>query len=130
MSDGGGSHTIGVGRSCHPRPVPATVLIVDDHAGFRASARRLLEADGYTVLGEAEDGATGLAAAAALRPDVVLLDVALPDGSGFDIARDMTAPVVLTSTRDWAADLVAASGARGFVGKADLSGAALAAVLA
>ncbi len=106
------------------------MLIVDDHAGFRASARRLLEADGYTVVGEAADGAAGLAAAAALRPDLVLLDVALPDTSGFDVAGAFTAPVVLTSSRDWAADVVAASGARGFVGKADLSGAALAAVLA
>ena len=109
--------------------VVATVLIVDDHAGFRASARRLLEADGYAVVGEAADGAAGIAAAIALRPDLVLLDVALPDASGFDVARAMGVPVVLTSSREWAPDLVAASGARGFVGKADLSGAALAAVL-
>jgi DNA-binding NarL/FixJ family response regulator len=110
--------------------VSATVLIVDDHAGFRASARRLLEAEGYAVIGEAVDAAAGIAAAAALRPDVVLLDVALPDTSGFDAARRMGAPVVLTSSRDWSPELVAASGACGFVPKDALSGAAIARLLA
>lgn len=106
-----------------------SVLIVDDHAGFRATARRLLEAEGYTVVGEAADGAAAVAAVAALAPDVVLLDVALPDASGFDVARRLAAPVVLTSSRDWADDLVAASGARGFVPKAQLSGEVLASFL-
>ena len=58
--------------------VPMSVLIVDDHARFRARARRLLEAEGYAIVGEAQDGASGLAAAEELRPDVVLLDVHLP----------------------------------------------------
>jgi DNA-binding NarL/FixJ family response regulator len=113
-----------------------SVLIVDDHPSFRAVARLLLEADGYRVVGEAEDGARALAACAELRPDVVLLDVNLPDIDGFDVAARLTghddAPaVVLTSSRDGAdfGPLVARSGARGFVPKADLSGAAIAALV-
>jgi DNA-binding NarL/FixJ family response regulator len=117
------------------RTVPATVLIVDDHPSFRASARRLLEAEGYQVVGEAPDGESAIASAAALAPDLVLLDVALPDLDGFEVARRLTAhgdlAVVLTSSRDWSAigSLVADSGARGFVAKDDLSGAALAALV-
>ena len=118
--------------------MPATVLIVDDHPSFRASARRLLEAEGFSVVGEAPDGAAALASVAALAPQVVLLDVALPDLDGFEVARRLTASagggpaVVLTSSRDWASigTLVADSGARGFVAKDDLSGAALAALVA
>jgi len=115
--------------------VTRTVLIVDDHPSFRASARAILEADGFTVVGEAEDGAAGLEALRRLRPDVVLLDVQLPDMTGFDVCvecgdLDATA-IVLTSSRD-AADfgsLIASSGARGFVPKAELSGAAVVALL-
>ena len=82
-----------------------TVLIVDDHPGFRASARRMLAADGYRVVGEAQDGRSGIAAARALRPDIVLLDVLLPDLDGFEVAAALTgaddAPiVVLTPSRD------------------------------
>jgi DNA-binding NarL/FixJ family response regulator len=113
-----------------------TVLVVDDHAGFRSRARMLLEADGYEVIGEAGDGATAVAEAARLRPDVVLLDVQLPDVDGFDVAAQMTedgpAPaVVLTSSRDWSdsAELILRSGARGFVPKDQLSGAAVAELL-
>ena len=117
--------------------MPGTVLIVDDHAGFRASARRLLEAEGYEVIGEAVDGAGAVDAASLLSPDLVLLDVALPDFDGFEVARRLTATpggpqIVLTSSRDWSAlpDLVVSCGARGFVSKADLSGAALMALTA
>ncbi len=113
------------------------VLIVDDHPGFRASARRLLEADGLAVVGEAADGESALSAAAALDPDVVLLDVQLPGLDGFEVARRLTRSpgspaVVLTSSRDWSehGGLVLGTGARGFVSKADLSGAALSALVA
>jgi len=109
-----------------------TVLIVDDHPGFRTSARRVLEADGYQVVGEAHDGRSGIAAAGALRPDIVLLDVHLPDLNGFEVAATLTGPddapiVVLTSSRDGRDfnGMITRSGARGFVAKADLSGAAL-----
>jgi DNA-binding NarL/FixJ family response regulator len=109
-----------------------TVLVVDDHAVFRSRARLLLEAEGYEVIGEAADGATALAEARRLRPDVVLLDVQLPDLDGIDVATRLTgdgdAPaVVLTSSRDWSdsAELIARSGARGFVPKDQLSGAVI-----
>ena len=112
------------------------VLIVDDHESFRSSARLLLEAEGYEVVGEAETGQAGLSAAAELRPDVILLDVQLPDLDGFDVAARLAtgedAPrVVITSSRD-ASDFgpaIARSGARGFVPKNELSGEALAALL-
>jgi DNA-binding NarL/FixJ family response regulator len=120
----------------HSVAMGTSVLIVDDHPSFRATARALLEAEGYDVVGEAENGVGGLRAARELRPDVVLLDVQLPDFDGFEVASHLTRngetpAIVLTSSRD-AADfgpLVARSGARGFVPKAELSGAALATLL-
>ena len=113
--------------------MPQTVLIVDDHAGFRGLARRLLEASGFTVVGEAEDGASALAAVEELRPALVLLDVVLPDTDGFAVAERLAengaVPVViLTSSRE-AADFgerLHRSLASGFIHKDDLSGAALA----
>jgi DNA-binding NarL/FixJ family response regulator len=112
-----------------------TVLIVDDHPSFRASARTLLEAEGYEVVGEAENGAAAVEAAARLHPDLVLLDVQLPDLDGFQVAnrlRKLADPpaVVLTSSRDGAdyGSCIGACGAHGFVPKAELSGAAIAAL--
>jgi DNA-binding NarL/FixJ family response regulator len=114
-----------------------TVLIVDDHPSFRAIARALLEAEGLEVVGEAEDGAGAILAVAALRPDLVLLDVQLPDIDGFEVTAQLTAlngsspAVVLTSSRDLCdfGPLVSESGARGFVPKAELSVARIAALL-
>lgn len=113
-----------------------TVLIVDDNASFRRGARRLLEAEGYQVVGEAADGAAGLLAARELEPEIVLLDVHLPDVDGFQVSthltRDPAGPaVVLTSSRDGAelGELVSRAGARGFVAKFDLCGPALRALL-
>jgi DNA-binding NarL/FixJ family response regulator len=106
-----------------------TVLVVDDHAEFRALARAVLEADGFDVVGEAADGAAAIAGAADLRPDVVLLDVQLPDIDGFDVAARITGrpdspAVILVSSRDSSdfGPLVSRSGARGFVPTAELSG--------
>lgn len=109
-----------------------TVMIVDDHPGFRESARTLLEAEGFRVVAEAGDGAEALRLAAEHAPGIVILDVGLPDMLGFDVARHLAegpAPpcVVLVSSRD-ASDfggLVAESGACGFVPKWQLSGAAV-----
>ncbi len=114
--------------------VPTTVLIVDDHERFRRSARRLLELEGYEVVGEAGDGSAAVAAAARLHPDLVLLDVHLPDVTGFDVAERLrgTGPrVVLTSDRDASeiAPFAADAGACGFVPKGELSGAAIARLL-
>ena len=118
---------------CDDSPVP-TVLIVDDHRAFRASARRLLELDGFEVVGEAEDGASGAALARELEPEVVLLDVALPDTSGFEVADQLRASpskVVLVSSRDPAdfGSKVAASGAAGFIPKERLTTDAIRALL-
>ena len=106
-----------------------SVLIVDDHTTFRVTARLLLESEGYTVIGEAEDGASAIRAARDLGPDLILLDVQLPDTDGFDVASRLMdgedAPmIVLTSSRDGAdfGPLIERSGARGFIPKAELSG--------
>lgn len=113
-----------------------TVLIVDDHPSFRGSARALLEAEGYVVVGEAENGFDGLRAARELRPQLVLLDVQLPDIDGFEVASRLTKDdggpaVVLISSRDGSdfGHLVRDSGARGFIPKAELSGEAIAALV-
>jgi DNA-binding NarL/FixJ family response regulator len=109
-----------------------TVLIVDDHAGFRSTARTVLQLDGYEVIGEAADAASGLRETLRLRPAIVLLDVGLPDESGLDLAARLSAEpdapaVVLVSSRDRAdlGPLIERSGARGFIGKAELSADAL-----
>ena len=106
-----------------------TILIVDDHATFRALARRMLESHGYEVIGEAQDGASAVAATSRLSPNVVLLDVQLPDTDGFDVCQQITAhaehpTVIMTSSRDGSdfGPLVSTSGACGFVPKAELSG--------
>jgi DNA-binding NarL/FixJ family response regulator len=112
------------------------VLIVDDHEGFRLRARALLEAEGFDVVGEAATAAEAIAAAGTLRPELVLLDVQLPDVDGFEVARRLQAQnggvvVVLTSSRDRSdyGSLIEASAACGFVPKDELSGAAISALL-
>jgi DNA-binding NarL/FixJ family response regulator len=117
--------------------MPKTVLIVDDHPSFRGSARAILEADGFEIVGEAETANGALALVATLHPDVVLLDVQLPDRSGFEVCADLVdgngaAPrVVLVSSRDECdyGRQIAACGASGFVPKAELSGEAIAKLL-
>ena len=109
-----------------------TILIVDDDPRFRVQARDVLEADGFVVIGEATDGAAGLAAAQALQPDVVLLDVGLPDMEGFDVARILATNgpppwVVLTSSRDARAygRRLTNGDSLGFIPKERISGAAI-----
>jgi two-component system, chemotaxis family, chemotaxis protein CheY len=116
-------------------PVPTRALIVDDHPSFRRFARKLLESAGCDVVGDAEDGASAIAAVRALGPDIVLLDVLLPDMTGFDVAKEIAAApkrplVVLTSSRA-ASDLgslLNTEYARTFISKRDLTLAALAAL--
>jgi len=115
--------------------VARSILIVDDYATFRASARSLLEAEGFDVVGEAENGVIALKLAKELEPEVVLLDVHLPDFDGFEVAerlRELESPpiVILTSSRDDYRSLVGASSARAFLRKDELSGAALSSALA
>jgi len=113
-----------------------TALIVDDHAMFRTSTRLLLQAEGYDVVGEADDGASAVAEAARLRPDIVVLDVQLPDTTGFEIARELlerrlVGRIVLVSSRHASdyGEQVGESGAVGFIAKDELSGEALHTVL-
>jgi DNA-binding NarL/FixJ family response regulator len=112
------------------------VLIVDDHAPFRALARMLLVADGFDVVGEAGDGDDAVVTARDLRPDVVLLDVQLPGTDGFRVAEALAgqpaAPVVVLVSSRSRSDYgrrVGDSAAYGFIAKAELSGAALRRVL-
>jgi DNA-binding NarL/FixJ family response regulator len=112
------------------------VLIIDDHPGFVDAAKRLLTAEGFDVVGDAPDGLSGVARVQRDGPDVVLLDIQLPDIDGFEVARRLEAlsprpTVVLTSSRD-ALDYgtrVANAPASGFIRKADLTGEALTAVI-
>jgi DNA-binding NarL/FixJ family response regulator len=116
--------------------VAVRTLIVDDHASFRAAARRLLEDEGYDVVGEAGNAADALALARVTGAEVVLLDVQLPDLDGFELTKRLLAldpalKIVLISSRDVEdfGDYVESSPARGFVPKAELSGPTLAALL-
>jgi DNA-binding NarL/FixJ family response regulator len=118
------------------RGMARRVLIVDDSTGFRAQAHSLLHAAGYDVVGEAQDGRGGVRMARELTPEVVLLDVQLPDISGFEVARQLhedpdPPAIILISSRE-ASDYgggIDRSGARGFISKADLSVHAVEAVL-
>ena len=112
--------------------IAVSILIVDDHEMFRTDARALLEAAGYRVIGEAGDAADAVTETRRLAPDVVLLDVQLPDGDGFAVAAELAtqagAPrIVLISSReaiDYGSrlrDTVAV----GFIHKPDLSRALL-----
>ena len=69
---------------------PQRVLIIDDHAPFRAAARELLERRGFTVVGEADGAKAGLEAAEAVTPEAVVLDIELPDGNGVEVCRTLT----------------------------------------
>ena len=114
--------------------MPVRVVIVDDHPVFRRSARQLLERDGFEVVGEAGDGAAALKVARELEPDVLLLDIALPDTSGFEVADALAgtaARIVLVSSRD-AADFgprLRQTRAAGFIPKDELTAGAVRALL-
>ena len=89
-----------------PSDVARTVLLVDDHPGFRRMARLLVQSGGYDVVGEAATAAEAVASARALEPELVLLDVVLPDGNGADVAEELAGlphppGVVLISSHEW-----------------------------
>src|SRR4051794_17656107 len=113
---------------------PQRVLIIDDHAPFRAAARELLERRGFAVVAEAGGAKAGLEAVEALAPDAVVLDVNLPDGNGIDVCRTLTqanpALAVLLVSADadrgrWATDC----GAVAFLPKSRLASADLVGLL-
>ena len=119
----------------HSQP-PRRVLVVDDHPSFRRCARVLLASEGFEVVGEAEDGESALELAAELAPDLVLVDIQLPDINGFEVAsrlheRDPELAIVLISSRDRSAygSAIGVSGVRGFISKADLSRSTIARLL-
>lgn len=112
--------------------MPQGVLIVDDHAQFRSTAREALERQGYTVVGEAADGHSAVALAMRLGPELVLLDVHLPGPDGFAVAESLAALpnppiVVLISSRviGEADRRTAGSPVAGFIAKERLSRAAI-----
>jgi DNA-binding NarL/FixJ family response regulator len=133
----GGSPGVVLDTVPHDARVRCTVLVVDDHPAFRAGLREMLAASRFEIVGEAHDAASALAAAEALHPELVLLDVMLPDRDGLavamDLARSESPPdVVLLSSRD-ALDFgtrLRSAAARGFIQKGDLSLATLEALLA
>ena len=121
-------------------PAPAsgrTILIVDDHPSFRAAARLLLETEGFDVVGFATDGESAVQEILRSTPEIVLLDVSLPDIDGFEVASRLRAAgavtiIVFTSSRDQAdfGSLISESGGSGFIAKAELTGEALRALVA
>ena len=113
---------------CHADVVRMRCLVVDDNPSFLEAARILLGREGITVVGTASTSAEALRQASTLRPDVILVDIALGSENGFDLARDLVVygiSVIMTSTSAEAdyADLVAESPAAGFLPKAELSAA-------
>jgi CheY-like chemotaxis protein len=104
------------------------LLVVDDHATFRRLVRLILERFGFEVVGEAADGAAALERAAELRPEVVLLDILLPDTDGFAVAQRLAElphppAVVLTSSRPRSdfGERIDAVPVLGFIAKEDLT---------
>ena len=112
-------------------------LIIDDSEKFLASATRLLSLQGVSVIGRASSGDEALRLAAALSPDVTLVDVELGDEDGIEVARrltsgDLSAMVILISLRDRneLTELMAGSGAIGFLRKDALDARAVADLIA
>ena len=117
---------------CENDQMARTVLVVDDDAGFRDLATRILTGWGHTVVGEAGSVAEALALATELRPDTVLVDIGLPDGDGFALTELLVSMpwgvrVVLISSDADRATMQAAqrAGADSFLPKDELAGAAM-----
>lgn len=106
-----------------PLPAPISLLIVDDHPVVRDGLRGMFEsAPGFTVLGEASDGVEAVERAAALDPDVILMDLRMPGGGGVDAIRELTrrsarAEVLVLTTYDTDSDTLPAieAGATGYL---------------
>lgn len=136
MRETAASHNASGAGLCDDPAMRPTVVIVDDHPEFRESASALLESEGFSVIGEAADGDQAIAAVERLRPQVVLLDIQLPDLDGFAVAERLAQTsdpprVVLISSREATAygPRLEGAAARGFISKRELSGTALAALV-
>ena len=112
------------------------ILVIDDNAAFRRALSRVLETERFTVIAEAATGASGVQLAREYHPDLVIVDVQLPDTDGFDAAEQLAAlhlpmEVILTSGLDSSdlGSLITESSARGFIPKAELSVGAIDALL-
>jgi two-component system nitrate/nitrite response regulator NarL len=112
--------------------VPISVLLIDDDPSFRVLAQRAISGAGMSVIGEADTAREGIKAARDLQPDVVLVDVGLPDCDGITLAQELSAlpwgpRVIVTSVDQDVAtpDEVERSGASGFISKHELSGPGL-----
>lgn len=122
------SHTARRTNSWHDQSVPRRVLIIDDNSGFRAAARQLLERAGFVVVAEAASGSSGIREAKEHKPDLVIVDVQLPDCDGFAVVEQLVGldpgvAMILTSSLDGMdlGALVEDSSALGFIPKAELS---------
>jgi DNA-binding NarL/FixJ family response regulator len=134
MKRGAAGHEEAVDGESRPR---RTILIVDDHPSFLAAARFVLETEGFDVVAAATDGESAVREAVRASPQIVLLDVSLPDMDGFEVASRLRAAgvsstIVFTSSRDGSefGSLVADSGGSGFIAKSELSGDAVRALVA
>src|SRR4051794_31202062 len=112
------------------------ILVIDDNTAFRRALGRVLETELFTVIAEAATGASGVELAREHEPDLVIVDVQLPDNDGFHVAEQLAAlrlpmAVILTSGLDSSdlGSLVAESSARGFISKAEISVGAIDALL-
>jgi DNA-binding NarL/FixJ family response regulator len=112
------------------------ILVIDDNTAFRGALCKVLDTECFTVVAEAVTGASGVQLAREHEPDLVLVDVQLPDTDGFDVAEqlaglDLPMEVILTSGLHLSdlGTLVAESSARGFIPKAELSVGAIKALL-
>lgn len=112
------------------------VVLVDDHDAYRAQERELCEAHGLRVVGEASDGTSALEIVRRLQPDLVLLDIVLPDIDGFEVAERLEAlpeppQVILVSSREASdyGERLADAPILGFISKADVSAQAIEALL-
>jgi DNA-binding NarL/FixJ family response regulator len=117
--------------------MPRRILVIDDNAAFRGALGQVLETDGFVVVAGAGTGVSGIQLARKHKPDLVIVDVQLPDTDGFDVAEqlavlDPALDVILTSGLDLSdlGALVTDGAARGFIPKAELSVAAITTLLA
>lgn len=109
-----------------PENVPIRILVVDDHPTVRRILCRLLQKQpDFTLVGEAEKGADALLQAKELQPDVILMDISLPDMNGLDVATKLreVAPsaevLVVSDYNEGEIEKAFVAGARGYLLKSD-----------